>query len=62
MRSRKPRQPVLLRYSPLGKRVYVLTRYTVKRTPGGKEFIVASVKHDVTEDYKALRKMRVRVT
>lgn len=55
-----PRLPPRLVYSPLSGRVYVATRYRLdQRHPG---VIVASVKHDVTADYLALRKKRVRVS
>lgn len=52
----KPR----LVYSPLGRRVYVVTRYVEKTAPDGSRYLVASRKYDVTEDYLALRKKRVR--
>jgi hypothetical protein len=33
---------------------YVLTRYTVKKKANGDEFVVASIKHDVTDQMKKI--------
>ena len=46
-----------LLYSRLGRRVYVVTRYTIRGAT-----LIAQRKYDVTEDYKVLRKRRVRVS
>ena len=49
----KPR----LVFSPLGRRVYVLTRYVERpSSKDGKVILVASRKYDVTEDYARLRR------
>jgi hypothetical protein len=44
-------------YSAIGRRVYVVTRYSAR--PNG--IMVAHRKYDVTEDFRALRKRRVRL-
>jgi len=48
----KPR----LLYSRLGRRIYVVTRYTIQG-----RILIAHRKYDVTEDFKTLRRQRVRL-
>ncbi len=48
----------ILRHSLLSGRVYAITRWSVSKD--GKS-IMAITKHDVTGDFQALRKQRVRV-
>ena len=48
-------------YSPLGKRVYVVTRYRLRPLSDGSFSLVASRKYDVTDDFAALRKKRLKL-
>lgn len=45
------KNPPLLRYSPFGGSVYIVTRYTIKD-----KHIIAHEKYDATDDFKAVMK------